>query len=123
MTPQTLTAYARPEAPSRTPRAVEYDLLARITARLSASAVNRKTDHPAFVRALNDNLALWTTLAADVAGEGNGLPALLRARLFWLYEFTAQHSRAVLQDKGEVAVLVDINTAVMRGLRGEGAAA
>ena len=51
----------------------------------------------------------------------DGLPALLRARLFWLYEFTASHSRAVLEGKAEATVLVEINTAVMRGLRGEGA--
>lgn len=114
-------AYARPEAPARTPRAVEYDLLARVTARLSSAASRQAVDHPAFVRALNDNLTLWSTLAADVAGDGNGLPALLRARLFWLYEFTAQHSRAVLDGTSGIEVLIDINTAVMRGLRGEGA--
>ena len=115
------TAYARPEAPSRTPRAVEYDLLARITARLASASAAKGHDHHGFVAALNDNLALWSTFAADVASEGNGLPALLRARLFWLYEFTASHSRAVLEGKAEATVLVEINTAVMRGLRGEGA--
>ncbi|OYU17380.1 MAG: flagellar biosynthesis regulator FlhF [Rhodobacteraceae bacterium PARR1] len=114
-------AYARPEAPARTPRAVEYDLLARITGRLTVAAAQRDTDFPGFVRALNDNLSLWSTLAADVAGDGNQLPALLRARLFWLYEFTAQHSRAVLDGTAGVEVLIEINTAVMRGLRGEGA--
>ena len=115
-------AYARPEAPSRTPRALEYDLLARVTGRLKVASAQREEDHPSFVRALNDNLSLWSTLAADVAGEGNQLPAMLRARLFWLYEFTAQHSRTVLDGKAGVEVLIDINTAVMRGLRGEGAA-
>lgn len=114
-------AYARPEGPARTPRALEYDLLARVTGRLKAADARRDTDHPGFVRALNDNLSLWSTLAADVAGDGNQLPAMLRARLFWLYEFTAQHSRAVLDGTAGIEVLVDINTAVMRGLRGEGA--
>jgi flagellar protein FlaF len=58
-----------------------------------------------------------------VAQPGNCLPAALRARLFYLYQFTAQHSRAVLDGKANVEVLADINTAVMRGLRGEGGAA
>ncbi len=57
-----------------------------------------------------------------MALPGISLPAALRARLFYLYEFTARHSRAVLDGKASVEVLVDINTAVMRGLRGEGGA-
>lgn len=115
----TLRAWSRTEPATRTPRALEYDLMARLTARLTATAARRRDDHPAFVQALADNLALWSTLAADVAGDGNGLPPMLRARLFYLYEFTAQQSRAILDGRGGVDVLVDINTAVMRGLRGQ----
>lgn len=114
------TEYARPEAAARTPRGVEYDLLARTTQRLAATWTNRKASFPIFVTALNDNLRLWSTLASDVAEPTNGLPAALRAQLFYLYQFTADHSRAVLADRGSVEVLIDINTAVMRGLRGEG---
>lgn len=113
-------AYARQEAPTRSFRAVEYDLLAQVTRRMRSAAANRDADFPGLVRALADNERLWSTLAADVALPGNGLPAPLRARLFYLYEFTAHHSRTVLNNKGSVEVLADINTAVMRGLRGEG---
>ena len=120
MPPETaLRAWSRAEPATRTPRALEYDLLARLTARLTAASSRRRDDHPAFVRALNDNLTLWSTLAADVAGDGNGLPPQLRARLFYLYQFTAHHTRAILDGQGAVDVLVDINTAVMRGLRGQ----
>lgn len=112
--------YGRPEAPQKTPRAIEYELLARITQQLSAAWAARKTDYPALMKALDDNLRLWTTLAADVAEPGNGLPAPLRAQLFYLYEFAVQHSRAVREKDASVEVLIDINTAVMRGLRGDG---
>lgn len=115
-------AYTRPEAPSRTPRTVEYELLARITQRLSEGWKRRKSDLPGLLAALDDNLRLWSTLAADVSGPANGLPPRLRAQLFYLYEFTAQHSRAVRGDKASAEVLIEINTAVMRGLRGEGGA-
>lgn len=54
-----------------------------------------------------------------MAAPGNGLPQDLRARLFYLYQFTEHHSGKVLADQGSVDVLIDINTAVMRGLRGE----
>lgn len=111
-------AYRRPDAPSRTPRKIEYDLLARTTQRLTAAWARRKTDFPGLASAIDDNLRLWSALALDVADSGNGLPAELRARLFYLYQFTAHHSRAILEDRGSIDVLIDINTAVMRGLRG-----
>ena len=113
-------AYARPEAPQRNYRALEYDLLARATKALS-NAQTDKAEYAKLLAALDENQKLWSTLAADVAEPGNGLPQLLRAQLFYLYEFTAQHSRAVREKGASVEVLIDINTAVMRGLRGQGA--
>lgn len=116
---QARSAYTRPESPQRNPRALEYDLIARMTQRLSAAWGRREGDHAGLLSALDDNLRLWSVLAADVAGPENGLPAPLRAQLFYLYEFTAHHSRDVRDGKASVEVLVDINTAVMRGLRGQ----
>ncbi|MCF8510046.1 MAG: flagellar biosynthesis regulator FlaF [Rhodobacteraceae bacterium] len=115
-------AYSRPEAPQRNPRAVEYDLLARTTKALSQAA-RKENGFAGLVAALDDNQRLWSTLAAEVAGPENGLPQQLRAQLFYLYEFTTQHSRAVRDRKASVDVLIDINTAVMRGLRGQAGAA
>ena len=123
MTPSSNLAYAQPTAPTRTPRAAEYEVIARITQRLSSTAARRKQNHPAFIEALAENEQLWSTLAADVADDGNGLPQALRARLFYLYQFTAEHSRKVRADTANPEVLVEINTAVLRGLRGEGAPA
>ena len=115
--------YARPDTAARTPRSMEYELLARATKSLTRAATGRKQDFPGLAAALSENLRLWSTLAADVAEPENGLPAALRAQLFYLYQFTAEHSRAILADGGSAAVLIDINTAVMRGLRGEGTSA
>jgi flagellar biosynthesis activator protein FlaF len=119
---QSRMGYAQAQGPVRTPRSIEYDLLARCTQALSQTWARRREDYPSLARALHDNLKLWSTLAADVAEPGNGLPKELRAKLFYLYEFTADHSRSVLESRASVEVLVDINTAVMRGLRGGGAA-
>lgn len=113
------TAYARTDAPQRTPRGIEYEIFARTTQRLSAAWKTRETDFPGFAGALADNTRLWTTLAADVADPANGLPAPLKAQLFYLFEFTAQHSSKLLANTGDISALVDINTSVMRGLRGE----
>lgn len=120
MTYQSPIAYARRETPARSLRSIEYDLIAQVTHRLRTAWANRATDYPALVAALTDNQQLWSTLASDVALPNNGLPAPLRAQLFYLYEFTVQHSRAV-QDRGASAdVLTDINMAMLRGLRGDG---
>lgn len=112
-------AYGRPEGATRSPRSIEYDLFARATQRLSCAWSQRAEDYPAFVRALHDNTRLWRTLAVDVSDRENALPGELRARLFYLYEFTAEHSRRLLKGEGSAEVLVDINKAVMRGLRGD----
>ncbi len=116
-------AYAQREAPTRSLRSVEYDLLALSTQRLTAAWSRRIEDFSGLAAALTENQQLWLTLAADVSDPENGLPTALRARLFYLYEFTVHHSRAVLDGRGSVGVLADINTAVMRGLRGQGGGA
>ena len=116
------TAYSTPGTPARSLRGIEYDLFARVTHRLKAVQSKGTRDMAAMAAALHDNHKLWTVLAADVAEPGNALPAPLRAKLFYLYEFTNHHSRKVMAGEGSTEVLVDINTAIMRGLRGEGSA-
>jgi len=111
-------AYADTTSPTRTPRGTEYDAFARITHRMKASA----TDTSKFnilAAALYENKKLWAILAADISDNGNPLPKELRGRIFYLYEFTTQHTSKVLRKEASVDVLVDINTAVMRGLRSE----
>lgn len=116
-------SYGQPTGTVRSLRSIEYDLFARNTHRLSAATSRPANDPGGLELALHDNTRMWRTLAADVAESANGLPAPLRAQLFYLYEFTEQHSRKVLASGASVDVLLDINTAVMRGLRGNGGSA
>jgi len=112
------TAYASSAAPIRTDRGTEYDVFARITLRL------KKTDpaknYVGFVEALHENRKLWTLLAVDVADKNNGLSKQLRAQIFYLAEFTLQHTSKVLAGNVGPEALIDVNTAVMRGLRQQG---
>lgn len=112
--------YGQPESSLRSSRQIEYDLFARLTRRLAEANLQRNTDFPTFARALHDNLRLWSILAMDVATPGNALPPALRAKIFYLYEFTSRHTRQALSDGADASVLTDINQAIMRGLRGEG---
>ena len=105
----------------KTPRDIEYDVLARITGRIQSHLPHTpgRISGP-LAEALTDNSRLWTTFATDVAHPENVYPADLRARLFFLAEFTMKHTAQVLSGKASADVLVEINTAVMRGLRGQG---
>ena len=117
------TAYANPDQPVRTTRGTEFEVFARITRRLKQAAGAGKAQFPALATAVYDNRKLWIVLASDVADSGNELPADLRARLFYLNAFTQAHSRKVLASGASADILVEINTAVMRGLRQEGGSA
>lgn len=103
----------------RSPRSTEYEAFARVTRALKAAQDHGRSASET-VRALHENRRLWTLLAASVADNDNGLPDDLRARLFYLYEFTTAHTRKVLRREAGIDPLIDVNAAVMAGLRGPG---
>ncbi|MBC7133490.1 MAG: flagellar biosynthesis regulator FlaF [Roseovarius sp.] len=105
----------------RTPRAQEYDALARVTRALQMAEQTRESDFARLASAIHDNQRLWTIFAVDVADPKNELPVPLRARILALADFTRRHSGQVLREKAAVDPLVEINTALMRGLSGSGA--
>jgi flagellar protein FlaF len=104
--------------PVRTARGAEYALFAQITARLKAIDESDLMSFPALASAVADNQRLWASLAEDLMGEANRLPVPLRAQLISLSEFVRKHSLAVLGGRAKVGALIDINTAIMKGLRG-----
>lgn len=110
-------AYAPNSASIRTLRGTEYEVVARITHRLKAAAENLPADFPSLAMALHENRSLWTVLAVDVADPNNELPQDLRARIFYLAEFTNQHTSKILANEATVAPLLEINTAILRGLK------
>jgi flagellar protein FlaF len=114
---QARAAYGVSAQAIRTPRDIEHDALARATRALKRTQESPAAHFPDLVRAIHDNRTLWTVFAADLAGPGNGLPADLRGRLLSLAAFVDTHSSKVLRGTATVDALIDINVAVMRGLR------
>lgn len=104
----------------RSERRTEYEVLSRITHKLREAAVHSKSDFPALVKSLNDNRAIWQAFSLDVADEGNSLPKQLRASIFYLAEFTDHQTRKILAGQGSVLPLLEINMAVLRGLKPAG---
>jgi flagellar protein FlaF len=125
MTPnaQARCGYAAAAAPIRTERGTEYAVFAQITRRMKSVDEADRAAFPRLAAAVSDNQRLWGTLAEDLLGDGNALPLTLRAQLVSLAEFVRRHSLAVLAGRASVAPLIDINTAIMKGLRGEAEAA
>lgn len=115
--------YRRNAMPIKSNRAAEYEAIAQISHRLRAAGLKRDTNFPEFVEALSENGRLWTTLAVDVAQAENALPQDLRARIFWLREFTSHETARILRGEGDLSILIEINAAVLHGLRGQADAA
>lgn len=111
------SAYSAAKAPTRTPKSLEYDVIARITHRIVAAAQKGPKGFPTLVAALHDNRRLWGIFEADLLQGDNPLPLDLKERIFYLAEFTRHHTSLVLSRKADVRALVEINTAIMRGLR------
>lgn len=101
----------------RTPRDNEYSAFSRVTAMLRRAAeAGSRADE---IEAVGKNNELWTILAADLSNASNGLPEDLRARLLSLALFSLRHGHAVLARKLSTQPLVEVNLAIMQGLRGE----
>ena len=109
-------AYAPTSAPIKSDRNVEFDVIARITARLKAAA--QAKNFPRLLEALHENRKVWRALAIDVADDENLLPQDLRAKIFYLAEFTHHHTSKVIKREASPVPLLEINTAILRGLRG-----
>jgi flagellar protein FlaF len=114
---QVRSAYAA--APIRSARGAEYAVFAQVTQALMAADAADRAGFPRLAAAVVDNQRLWAVLAEDLMQEENRLPAPLRAQLVSLAEFVRRHSLAVLGGGASTAALIDINTSIMKGLRGD----
>lgn len=119
-TSQALRGYSENAVSTRSDRRAEYDVIARITHQLRDRAVESKTNFSAYAEALHKNQQLWTTLIVDVADPENPLPSDLKARLAYLADFTTHQTRKILREKASVLPLLEINMALLRGLKTEG---
>jgi flagellar protein FlaF len=107
--------YAPTATPLKSARRAEYEVIARITSRLTA-AIKEKNFNK-LIAAMHENRTLWRKLGQNVASPDNLLPDDLRARLIYLSEFTEHHTRKAIQREVSATPLVEINTAILRGLK------
>lgn len=109
------SAYSSVDIPLRSAQSTEYDAFAKVTKGLRDANTNS-----ALTRAVHDNRSLWNLLAMDVVHPDNELPVELRAQIFNLADFTRRHSSKILSGAAVVEPLIEINRAIMAGLRQQG---
>lgn len=100
----------------RSARGTEYTAFSHVTHMLRQASASG--DSRIRIEAVSKNNQLWSTLADDLASEGNMLPNEIRASLLSLAIFSLRHGHAVLVRKATVDALIDVNMSIMKGLRG-----
>jgi flagellar protein FlaF len=95
----------------------EYSVFARVTHLLRRAMDGAPMQER--MAAVHKNNDLWTILAADLAHPGNSLPDRLKAELMSLAIFSIRHGHAVMGGSATIDALIDVNMAMMRGLRQE----
>lgn len=113
-----VAAYGNPTKAQKTARDAEYEVVARITARLHQAHLGGALSFPALAEALAENRRLWTEFASDLASDDNHLPEGLKITLLNLAQFTLTQTDAILRGRGSAETLIEINTAILRGLAG-----
>lgn len=118
-----LQAYKTAATRAENPREMEYRLFGQVTRALMHAATVDRTDIATRIDALDWNRRLWTALATDCSGAGNGMDKALRAQIISISLFVGRHSSAVMRGEEDFEPLIDINKMIMQGLAGPGAPA
>lgn len=114
---QARNIYAASFVTTKTTRSIEFSVLAKTTRQLQQAAQNKSENFPHFVQALNNNRNLWSIFMNDLYDPDNGLDQNLKIQLIELGHFVQKQTSKILGDKASVRPLLDINAAILRGLK------
>ena len=111
-----LQAYQKAAARAEDPRSTEYRLLGQVTRGLIDAQSAGRFELKTLSTALDHNRKVWSTFAADCAGDENALSAQLRASIISLSIFVMKYSSQVMREGADLQPLIDINRTIMQGL-------
>jgi len=112
-------AYSKNSEQTKSNRDLEYDVFLSITREMKHLQAQTTPAFAKLVDTLNKNERLWTEIGVQVADNDNALPSDLRARLFYMTRFVSHQTSKVLKGDADLESLVDVNIAVLRGLKGK----
>ena len=95
----------------------DYDLFSHVTHMMRQATP--RADNRDTLQAVHQNTELWSRLAADFSSPDNALSNDTKAGLLALARFVIEHGQNVMTGKASSETLIDINMAIMRGLRNE----
>lgn len=98
-------------------KSIELKVFSQITSRLRAADISKPGGMSKLAEALQENMKLWNILLTDVSLETNTLPLELKAQIISLAIFSQKHTLAVLGGRATPDVLIDINKAMIAGMR------
>jgi flagellar protein FlaF len=111
-----VNAYTRANQVSRNPRAIEADVIRRVTRGLE---IARDTgDRIQLITSALDNQKLWMLLLSDLANDQNQLPAGSRAALISVGMTVIRETQNNLDKKLDIDFLISINRDIIAGLEG-----
>jgi flagellar protein FlaF len=114
---QAANGYRAVQLQTHSARSIEAKLFAEITAALVRAQRAGRPGFQDLVTALHRNRTLWDALLADLANEANALPTPLKGQLIQLGHFVRQFTARLLKGEDDVQVLIDVNHAILEGLR------
>lgn len=106
--------YQQNQLVSESPRAIEHQVLARITGRMHAA--QEKQDMQGLIEACYDNQKLWSIFMTDLANPANALPDQLKANLISIGLWVRRHTSQVMQGHASPESLINVNRNIMEGL-------
>ena len=110
------SAYTNVQNKTDDPRDIEYRLLAQVTRSLMA-ARDGNVEFAKKIEAVLWNRDIWAALRLDLADEGNQLPKELRASLISISIWMEKETFAIMDGRGDLDAVIDINRNIMAGLK------
>ncbi len=113
-----LRGYGQTKRQTASDKHIELQLFSSITARLRAEANKNPAKLTSeLAETLVENAKLWNILFCDLVAPENKLALDLKTNLISLAEFTQSHTQRILRGEASLAILIEINTAIIEGLK------
>ncbi|MEM0930108.1 MAG: flagellar biosynthesis regulator FlaF [Pseudomonadota bacterium] len=111
-------AYKEVQRQTVTGRALEREVLERVTARMKAADPSTVKGLASLHDALRLNRNIWMTFAVDLAAPKNPYPDELKASMISLAGFVEKSTAAAVKDQDLLDTLISINGSIIEGLSG-----
>lgn len=113
-----LRGYGHVKRQTASDKHIELQLFSAVTGRLRAQVKKNPTRLSGeMAEVILENAKLWNVLFCDLVGPENKLSGDLKTNLISLAEFTQSHTQRVLRGQASIDILIEINAAIIEGLR------